>query len=64
MPMGPEDEDDQGHVAECHRFIDILHAEHIVLPGGSRRRIYRKMDMTILTSISEGRFLTILRASP
>lgn len=60
--MGPEDEDDQ-YAAECHRLIDILHAEHIVFTGRIQTADYiGKMDMTILTSISEGQPLTILES--
>ncbi len=58
--MGPDDEDPE-YAADCHELIKALNAENIVFTGSIRTTEYiGKMDMTILTSISEGQPLTIL----
>lgn len=58
--MGPEDEDSE-YAEECHSLIDALKAENIIFTGRIQTRDYiGKMDIMILTSISEGQPLTIL----
>ncbi len=58
--MGPDDEDAE-YVADCHELVRALNAENIVFTGSIKTTDYiGKMDMTILTSISEGQPLTIL----
>lgn len=58
--MGPDDENPE-YAADCHELIKALNAENIVFTGSIRTADYiGKMDMTILTSISEGQPLTIL----
>ncbi len=58
--MGPEDEDPE-YANECHELVSTLKAENIIFTGRIRTTDYiGKMDMTILTSISEGQPLTIL----
>lgn len=58
--MGPEDEDKE-YAEDCHGLVEALHAENIVFTGRIKTTDYiGKMDMTILTSISEGQPLTIL----
>lgn len=60
--MGPDDEDEV-YAAECHQLVDALQAENIVFTGRIKTTEYLgKMDMTILTSISEGQPLTILES--
>lgn len=58
--MGPEDENPE-YAADCHELVRVMNAENIVFTGSIRTTDYiGKMDMTILTSISEGQPLTIL----
>jgi glycosyltransferase involved in cell wall biosynthesis len=58
--MGPEDENPE-YAADCHELVRVLQAKNIVFTGSIRTADYiGKMDMTILTSISEGQPLTIL----
>lgn len=58
--MGPEDEDPE-YANECHELVRALGAENIVFTGKIQTSDYiGKMDMMILTSISEGQPLTIL----
>lgn len=58
--MGPLDEDPE-YVEECMELVRLLKADNIVFTGKIRTQDYiGKMDMTILTSISEGQPLSIL----
>jgi glycosyltransferase involved in cell wall biosynthesis len=58
--MGPDDEDPD-YAEDCRDLVKALNAENIVFTGSIRTTEYiGKMDMTILTSISEGQPLTIL----
>ena len=58
--MGPEDENPE-YAQECHELVSALKAENIVFTGKIRTADHiGRMDMTILTSISEGQPLTIL----
>jgi glycosyltransferase involved in cell wall biosynthesis len=58
--MGPDDED-EAYAQECYNLVDSLQAQNIVFTGRIKTLDYiGKMDMTILTSISEGQPLTIL----
>ena len=58
--MGPEDEDPE-YAKECHELVRSLGAENIIFTGKIQTTDYiGKMDMMILTSISEGQPLTIL----
>ncbi len=58
--MGPEDEDRE-YAQECRNLIEAMKVENIEFTGRIRTSDYiGKMDMTILTSISEGQPLTIL----
>lgn len=58
--MGPEDEDPE-YAKECHELVRALGAENIIFTGKIQTTDYiGKMDMMILTSISEGQPLTIL----
>ena len=60
--MGPDDED-EAYVAECHQLVDALDAQNIVFTGRVRTAdTIGRMDMTLLTSISEGQPLTILES--
>ena len=60
--MGPDDED-EAYAAECHQLIDTLQAKNIMFTGSIRTTEYiGKMDMTLLSSISEGQPLTILES--
>lgn len=60
--MGPDDEDPE-YAAECRLLIDTLHVQNIELTGRINTVDYiGRMDMTILTSISEGQPLTILES--
>ena len=59
--MGPDE--DAAYVAECYQLIDTLRAENIVFTGPIKTAEYiGRMDMTLLTSISEGQPLTILES--
>lgn len=58
--MGPVDEDPQ-YADECFGLVKTLNAENIEFTGRINTMDYiGRMDMTILTSISEGQPLTIL----
>ncbi len=58
--MGPWDEDEE-YAQECFDLADSLQTKDIVFTGRIRTRDYiGKMDMLMLTSISEGQPLTIL----
>jgi glycosyltransferase involved in cell wall biosynthesis len=60
--MGPDDED-PGYAEECRQLAKSLGEENIVFTGRIRTAEYvGKMDMTLLTSISEGQPLTILES--
>ena len=60
--MGPDDEDPE-YAAECRMLIDTLKVKNVELTGRINTLEYiGKMDMTILTSISEGQPLTILES--
>lgn len=57
------DEEDPKYAEECMEFIALLKAENIIFTGRIETTEYiGKMDMTILTSISEGQPLTILES--
>lgn len=58
--MGPMDED-EGYARECREQVEALEIEDVVFTGRIDIRDYLgRMDMTILTSLSEGQPLTIL----
>ena len=58
--MGPCEEDEE-YARECFELVESLHISDIVFTGRIDVREYLgRMDMTILTSISEGQPLTIL----
>lgn len=58
--MGPEDEDKE-YANECYELVEYLKIESIHFLGKIKTTDYiGKMDMLILTSISEGQPLTIL----
>ena len=58
--MGPDDED-PGYAEECRQLAKSLGAQNIAFTGRIKTTEYiGKMDMTLLTSISEGQPLTIL----
>ena len=58
--MGPRDED-EGYARECLEQVEALGVTDVVFTGRVDIRDYLgRMDMTILTSISEGQPLTIL----
>lgn len=60
--MGPTDENPE-YYEECLEFIKSFQVEDIVFTGRVNVKEYLgKMDMTILTSISEGQPLSILEA--
>lgn len=60
--MGPDDEDPE-YAEECRELVRVMRAENIVFTGQINTTEYiGKMDMTILTSISEGQPLTILES--
>lgn len=60
--MGPDDEDPE-YAAECRMLIDTLKVQNVEITGRINTLEYiGKMDMTILTSISEGQPLTILES--
>ncbi len=60
--MGPYDEDEE-YAQECFDLVDTMHIRDIVFTGRINVREYLgRMDMTILTSISEGQPLTILES--
>lgn len=58
--MGPDDEDRE-YAEECRQLAQALGAQNIVFTGRVRTTEYiGKMDMMLLTSVSEGQPLTIL----
>lgn len=60
--MGPEDENHQ-YANECHDLVESFGIEDVVFTGAVDVTQYLgRMDMTILTSISEGQPLTILES--
>ena len=60
--MGPMDEDEK-YAAECFELVEAMGAKDIVFTGRVNVTEYLwQMDMTILTSISEGQPLTILES--
>lgn len=60
--MGPCDEDPE-YAQECFDLVKALHVEDVIFTGRINVREYMgRMDMTILTSISEGQPLTILES--
>ncbi len=60
--MGPTDEEPE-YAQECYEQVDMLGLEDITFTGRIDVRDYLgRMDMTILTSISEGQPLTILES--
>ena len=60
--MGPEEENPE-YAKDCRDLVKALHAKNIVFTGSIRTVDYiGKMDMTLLTSISEGQPLTILES--
>ena len=60
--MGPMDEDEQ-YAAECFEIVETMGIKDIVFTGRVNVTEYLwQMDMTILTSISEGQPLTILES--
>lgn len=60
--MGPDDEDPE-YADECRQLIKTLNVQNVELTGRINTLDYiGRMDMTILTSISEGQPLTILES--
>ncbi|MBP5282767.1 MAG: GT4 family glycosyltransferase PelF [Lachnospiraceae bacterium] len=60
--MGPMDEDEK-YASECFELVEAMGAKDIVFTGRVNVTEYLwQMDMTILTSISEGQPLTILES--
>ncbi len=60
--MGPWDEDRE-YAQECFDLVENLKAKDVVFTGRIQTKEYiGRMDMTILTSISEGQPLTILES--
>ncbi len=60
--MGPWDTDD-GYAQECFDMVGIMGIPDVIFTGKiDVREYYGKMDMMILTSISEGQPLTILES--
>lgn len=60
--MGPCDEDEE-YAEECFDLVDTLHVSDVVFTGRVDVKEYLgRMDVTILTSISEGQPLTILES--
>jgi len=58
--MGPTDEDAQ-YAQECFDMVDIMQVKDVVFTGRVNvKDYYGRMDLTILTSVSEGQPLTIL----
>ncbi len=54
-------EEDEEYASECFALVESLHIEDVVFTGRVKVTDYLgRMDMTILTSISEGQPLTIL----
>lgn len=60
--MGPLDDDDE-YAQECFDMVGLMGIPDVIFTGKvDVREYYGKMDMTILTSISEGQPLTILES--
>lgn len=60
--MGPTDEDEE-YAKECFSMVDLMEIDDIVFTGRVNVSEYMGgLDMTILTSISEGQPLTILES--
>lgn len=60
--MGPTDEDKE-YAQECFDLVETMHIQDIVFTGRIDIRDYLgRMDITILTSVSEGQPLTILES--
>jgi glycosyltransferase involved in cell wall biosynthesis len=60
--MGPWEEDEQ-YAQECFELVEMMDIPDVVFTGRIQVREYLgRMDMTILTSISEGQPLTILES--
>ncbi len=60
--MGPTDEDED-YAGECFALVDTLKVQDVVFTGRVNVPDYLgRMDLTILTSISEGQPLTILES--
>lgn len=60
--MGPWDEDEE-YARECFELVENMQLSDVVFTGRvDVREYYGRMDMTILTSISEGQPLTILES--
>ena len=60
--MGPWDEDKE-YAEECFELVENMKLDDVVFTGRiDVKDYYGKMDMTILTSISEGQPLTILES--
>ena len=60
--MGPWDNDD-GYAQECFDMVGVMGISDVIFTGKvDVREYYGKMDMMILTSISEGQPLTILES--
>jgi glycosyltransferase involved in cell wall biosynthesis len=60
--MGPWEEDEQ-YANECFELVEMMDIPDVVFTGRIQVREYLgRMDMTILTSISEGQPLTILES--
>ncbi|MCI6204950.1 MAG: GT4 family glycosyltransferase PelF, partial [Lachnospiraceae bacterium] len=60
--MGPTDEDEE-YAKECFSMVDLMEIEDVVFTGRINVSEYMGgLDMTILTSISEGQPLTILES--
>jgi glycosyltransferase involved in cell wall biosynthesis len=60
--MGPTDEDEQ-YAQECFELVEMMEIPDVVFTGRINTPEYLgRMDMTILTSISEGQPLTILES--
>ncbi len=63
LVLGPTDEDKQ-YFKECEALVEMLHMQDKIKFYGSVnvREYYPKLDVFVLTSISEGQPLTILEA--
>lgn len=60
--MGPCDEDEE-YAEECYELVEALQVKDIIFTGRIDVREYLgRMDLTILTSISEGQPLTVLES--
>lgn len=60
--LGPVDEDEE-YAKECYELVELLELKDVVFTGRVDVAEYMgRMDMTILTSISEGQPLTILES--